>query len=99
MRKIHIIAALEQALISEAVLHRGRHCVGSISLFRLFIFVRGQSYVAEDANLDVLEEVFAVAADRISLAMLTQVVTKLVLAILTLWNFVYFSNRSANREV
>ena len=91
MRKIHIIAALEQALISEAVLHRGRHCVGSISLFCLAIFVRGKCYVAEDADLDVLEEVFAVAANRVSLAMLTQVVIELVLAILTLWNIVYFS--------
>ena len=61
--------------------------------------MRGKCYVAEDADLDVLEEVFTVAADRISLAMLTQVVIELVLAILTLWNIIYFSNGSANREV
>ena len=59
----------------------------------------GQSYIAEDTDLDVLEEVFAVAADRITLAMLTKIVVERVLAILTLWNVIFFMYGSANREV
>ena len=49
--------------------------------------------------MDVLEEVFAVATDRISLAMLAQVVIECMLAILALWLVAFFIKRTANREV